>query len=146
MIVVLVGLLCVAFADWKYKYNHFFTPEMNSDLQFGFQRGFSVGFSPLEQGPLLSTSYTYLTRMQLGIGLEQVVGERFSIRAQLLHDESGFGGKGEFFIHFEPLNERGEEAQTKGHHGVVASASMVGSDWFVGVGYHFGFSNLNFER
>ncbi|MAA79095.1 MAG: hypothetical protein CL916_07515 [Deltaproteobacteria bacterium] len=50
------------------KYNHLFTPEINSNLQFGFQRGFSVGFSPLEQGPLLSTSYTSLTRMQIGVG------------------------------------------------------------------------------
>ena len=144
MIVILMSLLQVAHADWKYKYNHYFVPETNTEMQFGFQRGFSLGFSPFAQGPLFSASYTYLGREQMGVGLEQVITDRFSLRAQLLHNGSGFGGQGEAFVHFEPFQQ--DASQTKVHHGIVASGSKVGSAWFVGIGYHFGFSNLKFSK
>ena len=143
MIMVLLVLLEVAYAGWQYKYNHYFTPGFHSEANFELQQGFSIGVSPLEQGPLLSTSYTYLGRMEFGVGLEQVIADRFSIRAQVIRGESGTGGKGELFVHFTPFNESNNAIQRKVHHGLVFSGSKVGDDWFVGAGYHFGFGNLN---
>ena len=95
------GLIGDAKADWQYKYNHNVVPSINSEQQFELQQGFSLGASPFSQGPLLTASYDYFGKKQLGVGLEQKIAEQYSVRSQVVFTDTGTGLSGQVFWHMD---------------------------------------------
>jgi len=149
-LVLMYGLSNEAKADLRYKYNHSFVPSVNAETQIELQNGFSLGATPFAQGPLLTASYTYLGKKQLGIGLEQVMAKQYSVRAQLLYTDDGYGVGGQLFWHLEPEAQSDNThveygRKTEAHHGALISGGLTSDDWWLGIGYQFGFGNMNFK-
>ena len=147
----ILGITQNAYSDWRYKYNHSFVPSIDAEQNLGLQREFSLGLSPFRQGPMISASYTYLGKQQIGLGLEQKLGESASVRAQLLQTDNDYGLGGQFFWHFETKKENLSTREynpnpTRLHHGLILSGAKTQEDWWIGVGYHFGWSNIGFGK
>ena len=154
MIFFLLGYTSVheAKAEWQYKYNHHVVPSIDSQQTVELQQGFSLGASPFSQGPLLTASYNYFGKKQLGVGLEQKIAEQYSVRSQVVFTDTGTGLSGQLFWHMEsqkpvdPSHVEYTPRKTEIHHGAILSGGATQNDWWIGVGYHFGFSNMDFRQ